>query len=94
MVLRSPSRTIYVPRLCQRPALLRCFVVRLFARIFHTVDQPYPTEFTSPFDATVVQLLRESGADLVGKTNCDEFGMGYACILLCWTTLTQNMTDL
>lgn len=34
--------------------------------------------FTSPYDATVVTLLRESGTDIIGKTNCDEFGMGYA----------------
>ncbi|KAL4249921.1 Glutamyl-tRNA(Gln) amidotransferase subunit A, mitochondrial [Abortiporus biennis] len=33
-------------------------------------------QFTSPFDATVVRLLRESGATIVGKANCDEFGMG------------------
>ncbi|KAJ7623717.1 amidase signature domain-containing protein, partial [Roridomyces roridus] len=33
-------------------------------------------EFKSPFDATVVSLLREAGADIVGKLNCDEFGMG------------------
>ncbi|KAF7317697.1 Glutamyl-tRNA(Gln) amidotransferase subunit A, mitochondrial [Mycena kentingensis (nom. inval.)] len=33
-------------------------------------------EFTPPFDATVVRLLREAGADIVGKLNCDEFGMG------------------
>ncbi|KAJ2936943.1 hypothetical protein H1R20_g130, partial [Candolleomyces eurysporus] len=32
--------------------------------------------FVSPFEATVVQKLREDGADIVGKTNCDEFGMG------------------
>ncbi|KAF7309444.1 Glutamyl-tRNA(Gln) amidotransferase subunit A, mitochondrial [Mycena indigotica] len=33
-------------------------------------------DFTPPFDATIVRLLREAGADLVGKVNCDEFGMG------------------
>lgn len=32
--------------------------------------------FTSPFNATVVQLLRDAGASIVGKANCDEFGMG------------------
>lgn len=36
--------------------------------------------FRSPFDATVVQLLKSAGADIVGKANCDEFGMGYAYI--------------
>lgn len=34
------------------------------------------TEFTSPFDATAVEFLKAGGANIIGKANCDEFGMG------------------
>ncbi len=32
--------------------------------------------YVSPYEATVVTRLRDAGAVLVGKTNCDEFAMG------------------
>ena len=32
--------------------------------------------FTSPYDATVTERLRDAGAVLLGRTRCDEFAMG------------------
>lgn len=37
-------------------------------------------EFTSPYNATVVDTLEGAGAIVAGKTNLDEFGMGYVVL--------------
>lgn len=36
--------------------------------------------YISPFDATVVTLLAQSGSSLIGKTNMDEFAMGNSSV--------------
>ena len=38
-------------------------------------------DYLSPFDATVIQKLHNAGALVVGKTNLDEFGMGWVTLL-------------
>jgi Asp-tRNA(Asn)/Glu-tRNA(Gln) amidotransferase A subunit family amidase len=35
------------------------------------------SNFTSPYNAAVVESLEAAGAIVAGKTNLDEFGMGY-----------------
>ncbi|KAG8959752.1 Trimeric GatFAB AmidoTransferase(AdT) complex subunit [Tulasnella sp. 419] len=41
-----------------------------------TCSSAFLQDFQPGYDASVVRLLRESGAHIIGKTNCDEFGMG------------------
>lgn len=44
-----------------------------------TCASKFLTHYKAPFDATVVRLLEEEDACLIGKTNLDEFAMGSSC---------------
>jgi aspartyl-tRNA(Asn)/glutamyl-tRNA(Gln) amidotransferase subunit A len=41
-----------------------------------TAGSRFLGDFVSPYDSTVAARLRKQGAVFLGKTNCDEFGMG------------------
>ena len=48
--------------------------------------------YVSPFEATAVRCLRNAGAIVVGKTNCDEFAMGSSTEYSAWGP-TRNPID-
>ncbi|RUP46351.1 amidase signature domain-containing protein [Jimgerdemannia flammicorona] len=57
-----------------------CHSQRILHQSTSRVTFTYVQDFTSPYDATVVHLLRKARAVVMGKTNLDEFGMGSANI--------------